>query len=175
MECKSVYVTGDDDTLLDRCEECLGKIEGWQRFVYITARGGERICPRCEECVYGDELEEVDGEFYCGICAADQIEYECNACGEMFESDLMDAEWTVCLDCSLRAERREHRLEMKRAKKKAAAKPNKTITKTRPAVEPTAAEPRRSGRLRGETVAEPPWIGLRGAAARAVEPAWLDL
>ena len=86
----------------------------------------------------------------------------------------MDAEWTVCLDCSLRAERREHRREMKRAKKKAAAKPNKTITKVKPAVEPTAAEPRRSGRLRGETVAEPPWIGLRGAAARAVEPAWLD-
>ena len=146
-----------------------------QRILYIAWRGGERICPRCEECVYGDELEEVDGEFYCGICAADQIEYECNACGEMFESDLMDAEWTVCLDCSLRAERREHRREMKRAKKKAAAKPNKTITKVKPAAEPAAAEPRRSSRLRGETVAEPPWIGLRGAAARAVEPAWLDL
>ena len=56
-----------------------------------------------------------------------------------------------------------------------AAKPNKTITKVKPALEPAAAEPRRSGRLRGETVAEPPWIGLRGAAARAVEPAWLDL
>ena len=156
------------------CRDCDREGHYHQRLRYVAMRGGDGIYVGCDDCFFGDELEEIDGELYCEVCA-DPIEYECDECGEMFEDHLMDAEWTMCLDCRLRAEVRQHRLKMKQflIAQRQRAKANKTIPKIKPAAEP--AEPRRSGRLRGETVAEPPWIGLRGAAARAVEPAWLDL